>query len=114
MVIQFLLIAALLVTMGYALRQRSRAPLVSLAVLVFGLLGIVFVLLPDMTTQLAHMMGVGRGADLLLYCFIVIGMLTVLNLHLRLLHSQEMLTDVARDLALFKARFSDGAPPQDD
>lgn len=108
MVIQILLVGALLVTMAYALRQKSRAPLVSMAAIIFGLLGIACVLMPDMTTEVAHMLGVGRGADLLLYCFIMIGMLTVLNLHLRLLHSQEMLTGVAREFAIFRTQMSEG------
>ena len=107
MVIQMLLISTLIVTMAYALRQKSRAPLVSLAAILFGVLGIFFVLMPEATTEIAHVLGVGRGADLLLYCFIMIGMLTVLNLHLRLLHSQEMLTGVAREFAIFRAQLSE-------
>lgn len=109
MVMQFVLIAALCMTMAYALRQQSRAPLVSVAVIVFGLLGVACVLMPEVTTKLAQLLGVGRGADLLLYCFVMIGMLTVLNLHLRLLHSQEMLTDMAREFAIFRARLSEHA-----
>ncbi len=107
MVIRILLILALIVTIAYAVRNRKHTPLVSMATLVFGLVGIFCVAMPDITTAMAHLLGVGRGADLLLYCFIISSVLMILNLHLRLLRLQGTLTDVVREFALSKS------PPAD-
>jgi hypothetical protein len=44
-----------------------------LALLGLGGGGIFFIAFPDRTTDIAHMLGVGRGTDLLLYLGIVTG-----------------------------------------
>jgi hypothetical protein len=44
-----------------------------LALLGLGGVGIFFIAFPDRTTDIAHMLGVGRGTDLLLYLGIVTG-----------------------------------------
>ncbi len=111
MVIKVLLICALVVTIVYAVRHRRHTPLVSMAALVFGLLGIFCVAMPDITTTVANWFGVGRGTDLLLYCFIITSVLVVLNLHLRVLRLQEMLTDMAREFALSKAEETEAHDP---
>lgn len=102
MVIRILLIFALLLTILYALRNRKQSPLVSMGALLFGLVGIFCVIMPDITTMVAHVLGVGRGADLLLYCFIIISVLMLFSLHLRVLRLQDMLTILVRELALAK------------
>ena len=107
MVIRILLILALLVTIAYAVRNRKHTPLVSMAALLFGLVGIFCVAMPDITTTVAHLLGVGRGADLLLYCFIISSVLMILNLHLRLLRLQGTLTNMVREFALSKASLAD-------
>lgn len=103
MVIRILLIFALQVTILYALRNRRQSPLVSMGALLFGLVGIFCVVMPDVTTMVAHLLGVGRGTDLLLYCFIISSVLMLFSLHLRVLRLQDMLTAMVRELALAKA-----------
>jgi hypothetical protein len=44
-----------------------------LALLGLGGVGIFFIAFPDRTTDIAHMLGVGRGTDLLVYLGIVTG-----------------------------------------
>lgn len=111
MVIRILLIAALALTVLYAVRNRKASPLVSMAALLFGLIGIFCVIMPDVTTFVANLLGVGRGTDLLLYCFIISSVLMIFNLHLRLLRLQDMLTAMARDLALSRAHKPNAQDP---
>jgi hypothetical protein len=108
MVIRIVLVAALLVTVLYAVRNRRHSPLASMGALLFGMVGVFCVIMPQATTAAANLLGVGRGTDLLLYCFIISSVLVVLNLHLRVLKLQEMVTDMARRQALLRA-----PPPED-
>ena len=103
MVIRIVLIAALLVTVLYAVRNRRHSPLASMGALLFGMVGVFCVIMPEATTMVANLLGVGRGTDLLLYCFIISSVLMVLNLHLRVLRLQEMVTGMAREQALRSA-----------
>jgi hypothetical protein len=65
--IQIILIPLLLlIVVMYVSRFRSRL-LDRLIVLLSGTLGIIMVLMPDWANALAHLVGVGRGADLTMY-----------------------------------------------
>lgn len=62
------------------------------------------VLRPQDTTRAAHLLGVGRGTDLVLY-FLVVGVTGLaLNTYLRFRSVEKRLTDLTRDLALRTAR----------
>jgi len=104
MIIQFALIAALLAMGMYSLSQRKRSPSVSLGMGAISLLGVVVVVAPDLATRIAHFFGVGRGADLIFYCFIVFTLLAIFNIHLRLRAEKEQLTELARAIALITAK----------
>lgn len=104
--IQYLLVA--LIGSGFALyylryRNRSRDRLVVLAACAVA---IAFVLFPDWTSQLAALVGVGRGADLTLYVAIVsLGLMNIaISSRVRELHLR--LTEVARRQAIDRATFA--------
>lgn len=68
------------------------------------MIGIVFVLAPDLTSRLARLLGIGRGTDLILYLFIVfcyLGGLSILAKFRRLERNQTLLV---RKLALASAQ----------
>ena len=104
MIAQFLLSALLLAMLAYALvaarRTRVLAALIGLA----AMAGLYFVWSPQSANQLAHAVGIGRGADLVFYIWVVLSMLVALNLHLRLKAQSELATRLARALALLEAR----------
>ncbi|NLE53691.1 MAG: DUF2304 domain-containing protein, partial [Lentisphaerae bacterium] len=57
-------------------------------------LGMVFVLVPDLSSRLARLVGIGRGTDLILYLFIVfcyLGGLSILAKFRRLERNQTLL-----------------------
>lgn len=58
------------------------------------------VLRPDDLTQVAQLVGVGRGADLLLYALVVAFMFASLNAYLRFRDLGDRFTDLARAVAL--------------
>jgi|SRR6266508_327919 hypothetical protein len=70
---------------------------------VFLALNVWAVLRPDDVTFLATKVGVGRGADLLLYLLVVAFVFVVLNVYLRFRDLGERYTDLARAVALREA-----------
>jgi hypothetical protein len=103
--IQIILIALLV---GLALAvwfNRGNAKLLNrLIVGVLALLGIFMVLAPDTTTRLAELVGVGRGADLLLYLAVLGFAFVTVLLYTRLRELEVALTQVVRAQALQSAR----------
>ena len=104
MIIQLLLIAGLLSCLFYAVLQRHKSRRISIAIALVALAGIYFVLFPGQTAVVAHYVGVGRGADLVLYCWQVIGLMILVNLQFRILALQGMVTVLAREITLLSAR----------
>ena len=104
MIVQWILVLGLLLCLFYAFLQRGKARLVSLGISATSLAGIYFVLFPASTTALAHMLGVGRGADLVLYCWIIISLAVSVNLQFKILSLQHMVTELTRELALRSPR----------
>ena len=104
MIIQLLLIAGLASCLFYAILQRHKSRRISIAIALVALSGIYFVLFPGQTAEVAHFVGVGRGADLVLYCWQVIGLMILVNLQFKILALQGMITVLAREVALLSAR----------
>ena len=104
MIIQALLLPVLAAMLFYAITQRRRSGLLSGAMMAITLAGGVFVLFPGLTHAIAHAVGVGRGADLVTYCFILVTLFAIFNLHLRLRASADLITELARAIALSTAR----------
>jgi hypothetical protein len=88
---------------GYGFLHRSKMLRVSLLVYALTVIGLYFVWFPDKTTVIAHFFGVGRGTDLLLYCWLLASLTVMFNLHLKCNEQLQMLTDLARALTLATA-----------
>ena len=98
--IQLILIPLLVMLMAvYWGRIRSRL-FVRVFVLLFGLLGIVLVIMPDWATLLAHVVGVGRGTDLLFYFGLVGIGFVLLRFYSKLRELEVCITKLARDAAM--------------
>ncbi|WP_019816443.1 DUF2304 domain-containing protein [Saccharomonospora saliphila] len=61
------------------------------------------VLFPQHVTLLAHALGIGRGADLLLYMLVVAFLFGMLNTYLRFRGTTQQITELARTLAIREA-----------
>jgi len=100
MIIQWILVLGLGLSLVYSVLQRGKSRLVRYPIAITSVAGIYFVLFPSQTNALAEWMGVGRGADLILYCWIVISLVVSVNLQFRILSLQEITTELTRELAL--------------
>jgi len=103
--IQVLLIAAILVVMGRLLISRSartRAIWTLLGV-IFTSFAIVAVLFPDVTNIIAHWVGIGRGADLLLYSLVVVVLVLIVQHSLQRQDDQRRFAKVVRAITLLRA-----------
>lgn len=81
-----------------SIRAWKKLGLISLALLM-----IVIVLWPELATDIAHWVGIGRGTDLLLYMTVVAFILYVLNEYLYKQDQRDILFRLARKQALYEA-----------
>jgi small membrane protein len=90
--------------MIYAYTQYARSPAIAFVALLIATAGVYFVWLPEHATWLAEQVGIGRGVDLIIYIWVVLSLLVMLNLHLKLRSQMELMTILARELAIANAR----------
>lgn len=102
--IQVLLIAGVLALGGASVLLLGRKLLLRLVLLGLAAEGVFFIAFPGRTTEIAHLLGVGRGTDLLLYLAIVIGGFLILVLYARLRRMERQITEVVRAQAVENAR----------
>ena len=109
--ISYLLTALILPFLLYAFRAWRLSRLVSLALFAAAAVALAFIWDPALATRLAAWMGVGRGADLVLYVYSLISFILILDLSLKLKAQHELITKLAREMALRSAQGPDGGPP---
>jgi hypothetical protein len=95
----------------YAWAQYRRSPFVTILSCVVSLIGFYFVWIPSHATRVAEFVGIGRGADLVLYLWACISLIVLLNLHLKLRTQHELLTQLARSIALANAAMPEETSP---
>jgi hypothetical protein len=84
----------------YAWIEYRRSPVVAVLSSAVALAGLYFVWVPSHSTWLAEFVGIGRGVDLILYTWVGISLIVILNLHLKLRTHLELITVLARKIAL--------------
>lgn len=103
MIAQLLLSALLFGVLLYAWTEHRRSPAIALLAVWTAFAGLYFVWIPSHATRLAAFVGVGRGVDLILYVWVIISLVMLLNLHLKLRAQMDLITVLARTLALAEA-----------
>ena len=103
MIAQLILSALLAGILLYAWTEYRRSPVVALLSVFATTAGLYFVWFPTHSTRLAELVGIGRGVDLILYTWVCISLIVLLNLHLKLRTQMELITTLARKLALADA-----------
>jgi hypothetical protein len=99
---QVLLLCAIAAFLIYVFRLRT-VILERMIYLALALGGTVVILYPDMSTRLANRIGIGRGADLLLYIFIIFSLFHHVNIAARFKYLERQMTMVVRSVALAEA-----------
>lgn len=102
--IRILLTAGLITFLVYGASQREKSRFVFCATLAIAVLGLFFVWVPEQANELANLLGVGRGTDLILYCWILTSLIVVLNLHILIRANLQLTTELARQIALSEPR----------
>ncbi len=71
------------------------------------LLATIAIVNPDLTGTVARRLGIGRGADLLLYCAVVVMLIGFLMIYVRLRRLRRELTLLVRHMAIMEAGSSE-------
>ena len=108
MIIKILLVSALALIAFFVVLQRQASRGVRFSVLVMLLAGAYLVWQPEHANAAARFVGVGRGADLLMYLWVVITLSVILLLYLRIVAINRMLTELARQFALTRPIYPPG------
>lgn len=98
---QILLIGALALFILYIFRVRSVFT-DRLIYLAFAIVGIGLVIDPNFATRMANLLGVGRGADLLFYLFIIVSLFYSAAMTSEVNRLKRQVTSLVRELALEK------------
>ena len=104
-IIQLVLVLGIVVIVGWLFATRGAKQLAvrRLLVIAFGVFAVVTVLFPGTLTRVAHLMGVGRGADLLLYATVLVLLGFLALQEARTKAAEKRTTVLARRLALDEA-----------
>lgn len=117
MISQWILASALALIGLYLLkaqRSASQQAIVRLLIIIAIGTGFVAVIFPSSTTLFASYLGIGRGADLLLYAFVIFVLFYIVHQYRRQLWQQKVTVELARALALSKAEINDLKKPSED
>ncbi len=104
MIAQFILSILLAGILLYAWSEYRRSPAVAVLTVFVATAGLYFVWVPEHSTTLAELVGIGRGVDLILYIWVCLSLIVLLNLHLKLRTQMELITLLARKNALADAQ----------
>lgn len=110
MLSQWVLAIALVLVGLYLLKARksaSQQAIRRLFIIVALVAGLIAVLFPNYTNVVASFLGIGRGADLLLYTFVVFTLFNVVHQYRRQLWQEKVTTDLARALTLARTEIDD-------
>ena len=105
LIIQVLLVLGNLAIIArpFAKRGAQQLAVRRLLVLAFAVFAVLTVMFPRVLTSIAHVVGVGRGADLLLYATVVVLLGSLALAEARTKNAEKRTTVLARRLALDEA-----------
>jgi hypothetical protein len=108
-IVQFLLIVVVIVAAAQLLRSRgARTQAVRrLGLVLFAAFAVWSILVPTVWNEIARLVGVGRGTDMVLYALVVAFLSFTLTTYVRFRDLEARYTKLARRLALDEA-----GPPQ--
>ena len=111
MIIRILLLGGLTAAGWLIFLRRNRLPIHILTVFFILAAGAVAVVFPSTADEAAKLVGVGRGADLIMYTGVVAVMFVLLHYYTKFVELQTQVTQLTRELAIIKAEIDRTAPP---
>ena len=112
MIIRILLIAGLSAIGFFVFLRRNKLPFHIMTVFLLLAAGAVAVIVPNMTSEVAQFVGVGRGADLVTYIAIIAVMFVLLHYYTKFVELQQKMTELAREMAILRAENSTKPPTE--
>ena len=106
LILAFIIFAIVLLRPGGSARNQA---LRTVALFVFLIAAIVVVIFPAIMNDFAVSIGVGRGADLLLYAFIVVFIGNALSTARKRRQHDVQITELARKLAIAEPKWPEDA-----
>ena len=107
--IKIILTVGLLLIFVYAVLQRKRIRLLTTVIALSVIPGLAVVWFPEAATVFANAIGVGRGADLIFYLWILISAGVMVIMHVQLKAQEQRITLLAREIAIGRAELPSGA-----
>jgi small membrane protein len=101
------LLAALVVATAIQIGRRRLATRFGVAWIVLWIAAAISIADPNLLVALAHFLGIGRGADLVLYLSILFTFVAFFITYLRFRRVDEQLTKIVRHLAIRDAERND-------
>ena len=116
MIIRILLLSALALLGWRVFLKRTRLPVHIIVVFTLLALAAAAVLFPDATNEIAHVVGVGRGADLIMYLLHVGLLFVIIHYYTKFVELQQQITHLVREIALLRSQLDrlPAAPPEEE
>jgi small membrane protein len=113
MLIRIILLSAIALIAYFAFLRRHKAPLHIMVV--FGVLAVAagLVIAPELSSNVAHKVGVGRGVDLINYIVQLAVIFIVIHYFTKFVELNQQITRLTREMAFLRARLEEkeAAPP---
>jgi small membrane protein len=103
MLIRVILITAFAAIAYFAFLKRRTAPVHIIVVMLLLALASIFVLAPELSTAMAHAVGVGRGVDLVMYLVQTGLFFIVVHYFTKFVEMNTQITHLAREITLLRA-----------
>jgi small membrane protein len=100
---QFFLLVFVLIALTKAISSYKQRGLRTLDFIFWTLVWIgtaSIIIFPEATSFVAHLLGIGRGADLIVYTSLLIGFYLIFRIHLTLGRLEQEITEIVRAIAL--------------
>lgn len=110
MIIKIILIGLVVLAAGWFIMNRSKAHAragVRLLVILFAVVATITIVFPGISNEVANIMGVGRGADLILYLLTLLFLFFCLSYYVRSKDEHQKIVLLARKIAIIEANESD-------
>jgi hypothetical protein len=103
MMIRILLLTGLAAIGWLVFLRRNKMPFHIVTVFGLVILGAVAVVVPETADNVAHFVGVGRGADFVMYVSIISIFFVLVHYYTKFVELQRNLTQLAREMAILRA-----------
>lgn len=101
-IFQGVLLFSVIIFIIYVLRFKKTA-YDRVFMLVIGVAGLILVVIPDLTTYIAEIVGIGRGTDLIFYTWVVFCLFKFLRYESRINNLERKITEITRHIAIEEA-----------